>query len=83
MPFAVPHTLTVATIEEGRDFDWTHPTTCPDGDQCETFRRVCRNREFMSELADGRPDGEYLLGLYGFNGLCLVDEAGQILPDAA
>ncbi|MFI8448235.1 hypothetical protein [Streptomyces erythrochromogenes] len=79
----IAHTITVTTTDAGRDYDWTHPTTCPDGDTCEIYRRVCGNREFMSELAEDRPDGEYLLGLYGFTGLCLIDEAGHMLPDVA
>lgn len=78
----VPHPYTVATTPEGRETDWTHPTDCPDGDTCDIKLRAHRLRlEEMAELADGRPDGTYLLGRYGFHGLLLIDEHGNPLPD--
>ncbi|WP_405531518.1 hypothetical protein OG592_27055 [Streptomyces avidinii] len=78
-----PHTITVTTIDGGRDYDWTHPTTCPDGDQCEFTRRIRRACDGdIAALTDGRPDGSYLLGLFGFHGLCLIDDTGRMLLDA-
>jgi hypothetical protein len=76
------HTLTVTSISEGRDLDWTHPDTCPQPEgACEVVRRIRRMGHDMADLADGRPDGVYRLGGFGFHGLCLVDEDGNRLPD--
>lgn len=79
----IAHTLTVTTLADGgRDYDWTHPTTCPAGEACEIRLRTLRLRsDDMTALVDGRPDGEYLLGLYHFTGLCLIDDNGHMLPD--
>ncbi|MFC9821388.1 hypothetical protein ACFWG6_30910 [Streptomyces erythrochromogenes] len=79
----IAHTITVTTLADGgRDYDWTHPTTCPAGEACEIRLRTLRLRsDDMTALTDGRPDGTYHLGLFGFNGLCLTDEAGHMLPD--
>ncbi|MFD3802633.1 hypothetical protein ACFWTC_03170 [Streptomyces sp. NPDC058619] len=78
-----PHPFTVTILDDGgRDYDWTHPTDCPDGDHCDIARRAARLPDWdMAALADGRPDGAYLLGRVGFHGLCLIDTAGRILPD--
>ncbi|MEU7240360.1 hypothetical protein [Streptomyces sparsogenes] len=78
----VPHTLTVIDLPDGRELDWTHPADCPDGEHCDFARRTHRmGIESMSELADGREPGRYLLGRFGFHGLALVDEHGTVLPD--
>ncbi|MFB7312949.1 hypothetical protein [Streptomyces sp. NPDC056192] len=77
-----PHTYSVTTITGGHDIDWAHPTNCPDGETCDFLRRIQRmGIESMSQLADGRPDGTYHLGRFGFHGLILVDEDGTPLPD--
>lgn len=76
------HTITVTTIDGGRDYDWTHPADCPEGDNCEFVRRIRKSvTEDLTALVDGRPDGTYLLGLYHFHGLCLIDDTGRILLD--
>lgn len=75
-----PHPLVISL--DGTDVDWTHPGDCPDGDHCEITRRAHEMPlQHMAALAAGHPDGTYLLGLYGFRGLCLVDDQGRILPD--
>lgn len=75
-----PHPLVIS--QDGTDVDWTHPADCPAGDQCEIDRRT---RELplhtMAALTEARPDGTYYLSLYGIRALCLVDEAGRILPE--
>lgn len=77
-----PHPYIVTDLADGRDYDWTHPDTCPDGDTCEIAARASRLGGWdMAALADGRPEGTYLLGRFGFHGLCLIDEAGHMLLD--
>jgi hypothetical protein len=77
-----PHHLTVTEIDGERTIDWTHPADCPDGERCDIARRTHRmHSEELSELADGRKPGRYLLGRFGFHGLVLVDENGVVLPD--
>ncbi|MFD9256940.1 hypothetical protein [Streptomyces sp. NPDC059538] len=79
---ATPHTITVTTTDSGRDYDWTHPTDCPNGDTCEIARRTRLLSSWnMAALVDGRPDGTYHLGLYYLTALCLIDEAGLMLLD--
>lgn len=78
----VPHTLTITDTPDGREADWTHPETCPDGNACDILRRSRRmSIEGMGGLTEGRPAGAYLLGRFGFHGLLLVDENGSPLPD--
>lgn len=75
-----PHPLVISA--SGTDVDWTHPDDCPDGDHCEIrIRAASLPLRDMAALVEGRPDGTYLLGLYGFRGLCLIDEQGHMLPD--
>jgi len=77
-----PHHLTVTDVDGERSIDWTHPADCPDGTRCDIARRTHRMGDYdMSELADGRKPGRYLLGRFGFHGLVLVDEQGVVLPD--
>jgi hypothetical protein len=77
-----PHQLTVAYAPEGRITSWDHPDNCPDGEHCDILRRTRRMGLYdMSELGEGRPEGTYLLGRFGFHGLVLVDNDGKILPD--
>lgn len=79
---ATPHTLTATTVNGSLDLDWTHPADCPDGDACEIRRRAHHCHDWdMVALVEGRPDGTYLLGLFGFHGLCLIDETGRMLLD--
>lgn len=75
-----PHPLVIT--HGGTDVDWTHPDHCPAGQHCEIARRTHElPLHYMAALANGRPDGAYLLSLYGIRGLCLVDTQGRILPD--
>lgn len=75
-----PHPFVIS--DDGTDVDWTHPDNCPDGDQCEIrVRAASLPLRDMAALAEGRPDGTYLLGLYGFRSLCLIDDQGRILDD--
>lgn len=77
-----PHPIVITC--DGTDVDWTHPDDCPDGQHCDILRRTSRMRiDNMALLVEGRPDGTYLLGMYGFHGLCLIDETGLMLPDIA
>lgn len=82
-PQDIPHTITVTTLDNSdRDYDWTHPENCPDGENCDIRRRLHRARnEELVEMVAGRPDGTYRLGRFGFHGLDLVDERGILLPD--
>ncbi|MFD8771434.1 hypothetical protein [Streptomyces sp. NPDC059916] len=82
-PQDIPHAITVTTLDNGdRDYDWTHPDNCPDGEDCDIRRRLHRARsEYLVEMVAGRPDGTYRLGRFGFHGLDLVDERGILLPD--
>ncbi|MEU8683018.1 hypothetical protein [Streptomyces sp. NPDC048611] len=81
--FLPAHTLTVTTIPEGRHLDWTHPDNCPQPeDRCEFVRRIHRMGHDVADLTEGRPDGVYRLGGWGFHSVCLVDEDGHTLPDA-
>ncbi len=74
-----PHPFVIA--DNGADVDWTHPTNCPQGERCEIARRAHEMPlHAMAALAEGRPDGTYLLGLLGFRGLCLIDAKGSMLP---
>lgn len=83
-PETVPHPFIVTTIPDGREYDWPHPENCPSGDACDILRRVRRNRsEYLADLVEGRPDGTYRLGLFGFHGLVLIDDERNILPDVA
>lgn len=76
----VAHPLVITDTEDGRDLDWTHPADCPDGDQCEILTRAnTAPAGYMNGLADGLPEGVYLLGLFWLNGLCLVDEDGRVI----
>jgi hypothetical protein len=79
----VSHPLVVTDIPNGRDLDWTHPDACPIAtDECEFTRRIRRMGDHdMVDLVADRPAGTYLLGWYGFHGLCLIDENGRMLPD--
>lgn len=75
-PFVISH--------DGTDVHWTHPAGCPDGDHCEIqVRAASLPLHHMADLAEGRPDGTYLLSLYGVRGLCLVDDHGLMLPEPA
>jgi hypothetical protein len=77
-----PHLLVITC--DGTDVDWTHPADCADDQHCEILRRTSHaTLNDMADLAAGRPDGTYRLGLYGFNGLCLTDDTGHLLADAA
>jgi hypothetical protein len=82
-PQDIPHTITVTTLDNSdRDYDWTHPENCPDGENCDIRRRLHRARnEELVEMVASRPDGTYRLGRFGFHGLDLVDERGILLPD--
>lgn len=83
-PETVPHPLIVTTIPDGQDIDWTHPDNCPAGDACDILRRTRRlPLGDMAELAEGRPDGTYRLGRFGFHGLVLIDDERRILPGVA
>lgn len=80
--FLPAHTLTVTSIPGGKHLDWTHPADCPEPENtCEFVRRIHRMGHDMADLAEGRPDGVYRLGGFGFHGLGLVDEDGNMLPD--
>ena len=77
-----PHTLTVAYAPEGRITSWDHPDNCPDGENCDILRRTRRmGLHDMTDLGEGQPAGTYLLGLWHFHGLVLVDNDGNVLPD--
>ncbi|MET9436914.1 hypothetical protein [Streptomyces sp. NPDC006551] len=77
------HPYTVTTTPEGHECDWTHPSTCPDGQACDILRRTHRmGIENMGELGTNRPDGTYNLGMFGFHGLEFVDNDGRPLPEA-
>lgn len=82
-PAATPlHTLTITNSAEGRTTSWDHPDNCPDGEHCDILRRTRRMGTYdMTVLGEGRPEGVYLLGRYGFHGLLLVNENGSPLPD--
>ena len=81
-PEAVPHPYIVTTIPNGQDIDWPHPDNCPAGDACDILRRIRRAPlQDMADLAEGRPDGTYRIGRFGFR-LVLIDDEGRILPDA-
>lgn len=80
-PETVPHPYIVTTIPNGQDIDWTHPEACTFGEACDILRRIDRCRGDMAALAEGRPDGSYRLGRFGFHGIVLIDEQGEILPD--
>ncbi|SHL74214.1 hypothetical protein [Streptomyces yunnanensis] len=76
------HTMTITTIPDGRDLDWSHPDNCPQPeDRCEFVRRMRRMGHDIADLAEGRPDGVYRLGGFGFHSLCLVDDEGRMLPE--
>ncbi len=78
------HTITATTTATGLDVDWTHPADCTLGDACPFVVRAASLRDWdMVALVDGRPDGTYRLGLFGFRGLCLLGEDGLLLPDVA
>ncbi|QIP87624.1 hypothetical protein GLX30_30390 [Streptomyces sp. Tu 2975] len=77
-----PHPFVITA--DGTDVDWTHPDTCPAGDTCPIAIRADQlTLDDMAALAEGRPDGTYQLSLYGFHGLCLTDDHGHLLADAA
>jgi hypothetical protein len=73
------HPLIVKDTPDGRDFTWEHPASCTTPD-CAFAQRIRRAADIYNLLTEGRPEGTYLMALYGFNGLCLISEDGRLLP---
>lgn len=68
------HTMTITTIANGKDLDWTHPANCPEPENtCEFMRRINRMGHDMADLAEGRPDGTYRLAGFGFHSIRLIE----------